>query len=202
MQIRTLGGGSLDVSPRYFQSNMNAGTQTGNTGSLQLDSLAGNYTAPSRAPALLAVQANQSHQWGDFIEVPAHSVRYIRPTFSFNGWLIWTLPSGRQIRIDDVSANASIVSNWWDVIGQEITVSRASIKLLPFTLPGFEEFGLVTRSQINGEAADEPNSGGPLDISLPTFGTAASVSGAIVVVALVAAAIWLLPKGSLKGVVK
>lgn len=189
----TVGGpvGQMDVAPGLLTLNRQGYMTVANTPQASSTGLTDSLAAPS-------VGSNPSRTnfvFGDWRTAPDGTVEQSSP-FPFVRNYTWRLPNGSVIALAREEVRGEGV-NW---LGN---TNAWSVRITPNTLPGMRAYGLVSSIQeetisVDNAAADAirnaNNPNNPANIIRNVSNTAAIGSGAIIVVAIVAAAIWFLPR--------
>lgn len=176
MIVRT-NGGLLDVG-RAIGSNMSIGALT------SLPENAGNLVDPgSHFPIAMSSQYPDTLPWGEWFEIDPTTVRLERVfPFVFRPW--WKLPDGSEVKLEDSYSKVTTLAG---IFAWSVTSAR--VKLVAETLRGLQATGHVRG---NIDPADLPDNGRDDGATIPDAVVAGS--SALIIVAIIGAAIWFLPK--------
>ncbi len=186
MIVRTTNG-LMDVDER-IGSNLSFQALTSmpaNAGNLQEPGVANQnqYAVSSSVVAVIP--------WGEWFEIDPSNVVFQRVVpFIFQPY--WKLPDGSEIKLEDSYSAVSTLGGLFTW-----SCSSARVKLVPQTLAGLKAYGHV-RNEIDPSTLPDQ---GRVDGNQPATIPDAIVKGssALIIVALVGAAIWFLPKNLARG---
>jgi hypothetical protein len=156
---------------------------------------ASNYFTPSPIEADFT-----GYPYGNWYKVPDTSVQGRRRSLvPFIGGIdyVWTLPNGTEILLSTNEVRFSDGSIW-----DYSTLREVSVKCTENTIPGLLAFNLISRPQlpaINERLRDERTNRQTAANRPTTQQAVISSANTLLVLAVVGAAIWFLPRNIVKG---
>jgi len=189
--VRVAGGGRLDVGSK-IAGNINAATLFNPNAPASLGNNVTEYHPP---PLLVAPGVRQPARVDTFFSVVDGEIRGFANTTSVR--CVWTTHRGRDIPLDPDEVKYTLESAWDNlyVLGQEVSLIQCAVKLTPHTAVGFLDNGLISQADYDRIATS------PMPEPEPTT-TVKHVSRTLLVLGVIGAAIYFIPRGILKGVAK
>jgi hypothetical protein len=219
--VNTVGGGQLDVG-RGIVHNINPAVLFdpnprrvgwGNDDTGEVTGLMNSSAFAAPAGPLIASGPQRAASMGAWFKVPDQNF-YFHDRNGINDYVVWELPNSNQIIFDE---NALTIQYSRDLISNPFSskkkVTNVSVRVSAKTIPGLVAMGFVTQGQANdllgivGEPKTEPTGiqrvlGSATEVAKDlkntadkTQNTVRLVTGGVVVVAAIIAAIVFLPKG-------
>lgn len=185
-----VGGGLMDFGPR-IESNISAYTLVNAPENIghrtHPGPMEGNGYSPGVAlPAVV----------GNWYKVEDSSV-VVNDGYTSFAKIVWTLPDGRKIELKSDEINFQYENSWiWRTIPgigntTNIPVKDVTIKLTMNTVPGLAAFGIISDfdaelilGHLRKQKETEPT----------ILGTTGKVASAVIIVAIVGALIWFVPR--------
>lgn len=190
MFVRTIDNGIIDISPAEAEVNSNLPVLLAPYRNL------GNDVQEDKLVAYRSA-SNTNLQLGSWYKVPDASLQVFSRSYFEKAVVIWNLPNGSSIELTENEVRGQVP---WVHFGSSYGISNAFVKLNLKTQAGFRAFGMlndISQDEID-KAIERDKENKERDT--PTTGEVIQTGArSLVILAILGAAIYFLPKNILRG---